>query len=79
MKALLLALIGFWQRGVSRWLPPMCRFHPSCSRYTAEAISIWGPAHGSWLGFQRILRCQPFHPGGFDPVPMRPAVPEEIP
>lgn len=69
MKELLLTLIRGYQRAISWWMPPVCRFHPTCSRYTAEAISVWGPGKGMWLGARRIARCHPFHPGGFDPVP----------
>lgn len=72
MTRLLLVLIRGWQRGVSRFMPPVCRFYPSCSKYTAEAIVVWGPMRGSWLGFKRICRCHPFHPGGHDPVPLPP-------
>lgn len=72
MKALLLALIRGYQRLVSWWMPPVCRFYPSCSRYTAQAIEVWGPGKGLWLGAKRISRCHPFHPGGLDPVPLPP-------
>lgn len=72
MKRLLLSLIRGYQRAVSDWMPPVCRFYPSCSRYTAEAIEVWGPWKGLWLGTRRICRCHPFHPGGFDPVPTPP-------
>ena len=75
VSKILLALIRGWQRFVSATMPPVCRFYPSCSRYTAEAIQRWGPIHGAWLGARRICRCHPFHPGGFDPVPLPPADP----
>ncbi len=47
----------------------MCRFYPTCSTYTYEAITLYGPVKGVWLGTKRIARCQPFCEGGFDPVP----------
>ena len=65
---ILVALIRGYQR-VSRYTPPTCRFTPSCSEYTAQAIHAYGPLRGSWLGLRRICRCHPFHPGGHDPVP----------
>lgn len=69
MKRLLIGLIRFYQRWISAYTPPSCRFHPTCSAYTKQAIELHGAARGSWLGFKRILRCHPFHPGGYDPVP----------
>jgi putative membrane protein insertion efficiency factor len=69
IKWFLLVMIRGWQRVVSRFMPPVCRFYPSCSRYTAEAIESWGVARGGWLGVKRICRCHPLNPGGFDPVP----------
>jgi putative membrane protein insertion efficiency factor len=69
MKTVLLALIRFWQRTISRALPPTCRFVPSCSEYGYQAISQYGVFRGGWLSAKRIARCHPFNPGGYDPVP----------
>jgi putative membrane protein insertion efficiency factor len=79
MSWFLLTVIRGWQRFVSAWMPPVCRFYPSCSKYTAEAIRVWGPWRGSWMGARRICRCHPFHPGGFDPVPLPPGVERSSP
>ena len=56
-------------RIVFAWLPSSCRFEPSCSRYTEQAIVKYGLLHGSWMGAKRIGRCHPWNPGGYDPVP----------
>ncbi len=69
MKFVALGLIKLYKMTLSKVLPPSCRFYPSCSMYTYEAISKYGVIKGSWLGFKRILRCNPFNPGGYDPVP----------
>ena len=69
MKRLLLRALGYYQRAISPALPPRCRFHPSCSAYAAEAISVHGAGRGSWLAIRRILKCAPWHPGGIDLVP----------
>lgn len=66
---LMMAAIRFYQRTISLTLPPSCRFYPSCSEYTLQAIAKYGPLQGGWLGVKRILRCQPLSPGGYDPVP----------
>ncbi len=65
----LLALVRAYQRFVSPLTPPSCRFSPSCSAYAAEAIRRYGPWNGTRLTVARLLRCHPFHPGGYDPVP----------
>lgn len=62
-------LIRAYQRYVSPGLPARCRFSPSCSQYTLEAVERYGLLKGSWLGFRRLIKCHPFHPGGYDPVP----------
>jgi putative membrane protein insertion efficiency factor len=59
-----------YKRFISPFLPPACRFEPTCSVYAAEAIETHG-LYGLWLAVKRILKCQPFHPGGYDPVPPR--------
>lgn len=65
----LLGLVRAYQKALSPLLGRNCRYHPSCSRYTYEAIEIHGALRGSWFGARRIGRCHPFHEGGFDPVP----------
>ncbi|MEN8161211.1 MAG: membrane protein insertion efficiency factor YidD [Myxococcota bacterium] len=54
---------------ISPWLGPSCRFEPSCSSYALVALEEHGPLRGLWLSLRRVLRCHPFHPAGFDPVP----------
>lgn len=69
MKWLALGLIRFYKRFISPLLPSSCRFYPTCSQYTYEAIETYGVIRGTWLGIRRISRCHPFNPGGYDPVP----------
>ena len=78
MKKLLIALISFYQKHFSLSNPILralfltdraCRFSPTCSQYALEAVKKFGVLHGSYLSFRRILRCHPWHPGGFDPIP----------
>ena len=69
MRAVALWLIRLYQNTLSRVVPPTCRFYPSCSQYSYEAIGKYGLLKGSWLGFKRLLRCHPYNPGGYDPVP----------
>lgn len=66
---LLMVLVRGYQLFVSPLLPPSCRFEPSCSRYAMEALREHGALRGSWLSLLRLLKCHPFHPGGYDPVP----------
>jgi hypothetical protein len=66
---ILSAAIRLYQVTLAKILPPSCRFHPSCSQYALEAVQGHGPFKGSWLAAKRIMRCHPFHPGGYDPVP----------
>lgn len=65
----LMGTIRIYQRFISPALPPSCRFYPTCSEYTLQAIAKYGAWKGAWLGIKRIARCHPFHPGGYDPVP----------
>ncbi|MCK4599071.1 membrane protein insertion efficiency factor YidD [Candidatus Bipolaricaulota bacterium] len=69
LKKGFIAFIVLYQKIVSPLFRPRCRFYPTCSQYTREAISKHGPFKGGYLALRRILRCHPFHPGGIDPVP----------
>ncbi len=69
MKSVVLAMIRLYQMTVSPLLGRACRFYPSCSVYTAEAVTKYGVIKGLALGGKRLLRCHPFHQGGIDPVP----------
>ena len=67
-RIVLLPIRGY-QKFISPGLPPSCRFSPSCSQYALEAVSKYGALKGMWLGARRLVRCHPFNPGGYDPVP----------
>lgn len=71
LKALLIGPVRFYQMAISPLFPPSCRYTPSCSQYMIEAIRVWGPFRGLWMGIRRILRCNPFGGHGHDPVPPR--------
>lgn len=64
-----LLLLRIYKYAISPMLGRNCRFEPSCSDYTAEALTKHGVVKGLWLGLKRIFRCHPWHPGGYDPVP----------
>ena len=66
---ILLLPIKFYQYCISPLNPPTCRYTPTCSQYALEAIEKYGALKGGWMAFRRILRCNPFHKGGYDPVP----------
>jgi putative membrane protein insertion efficiency factor len=67
----LLVPVTIYRQWISPVLPPSCRFEPSCSAYAVEALTTHGALWGSWLTVRRLLRCGPWHPGGYDPVPPR--------
>lgn len=69
MQKLFLLLIRFYQKFITPYTPAHCRFYPTCSTYAYQAISRFGALKGGFLALKRILRCHPFHPGGYDPVP----------
>lgn len=69
MKCFLIGLVRIYQKTLSRMKPACCRFYPTCSDYTVEAIQKHGILTGLWLSFRRICRCHPWNPGGYDPVP----------
>jgi len=69
MKTVLLGLIRFYQKFISPLKPATCRFQPTCSHYSFEAIQKYGALKGGWLAIKRIFKCGPWHPGGYDPVP----------
>ena len=68
-KKAMLGVIRFYRGAISPYTPAACRFTPTCSAYAQEAIEKYGACKGGYLAMRRILRCHPFHPGGYDPVP----------
>ena len=69
MKHVLIALVRFYQKAISPFTPRCCIYTPTCSQYALEALQKYGALKGTWLAVRRILRCHPFHKGGYDPVP----------
>ena len=68
-RSIALFFLRCYKRLISPLLPPMCRFEPTCSVYTMQAVEKYGVLRGVWLGVRRLARCHPFNPGGWDPVP----------
>jgi hypothetical protein len=68
MKKILIKMVHFYQNAISPFLPKSCRYVPTCSQYTIEALEKYGALKGTYIGIKRILRCHPFHPGGYDPL-----------
>ena len=71
MKKIFILFIRFYQKFISPLFPAKCRYYPTCSQYTLEAIQEYGAIKGTYLGIKRILKCHPFHEGGYDPIPKR--------
>ena len=68
MRHVLVLWVRMYQRYVSRWTPPLCRFSPTCSEYAVQAVLKYGAVRGLGMALWRLCRCHPFHPGGYDPV-----------
>lgn len=68
LKGILIILIRIYQKFISPLKKPSCRFYPTCSHYAIDAVNRYGAFKGSWLALKRLLKCHPFHPGGYDPV-----------
>lgn len=71
MKRLLIIAIDFYKSYISPYLPSQCRFYPTCSQYAKQAIALHGARKGTFLFLKRIIKCHPFHSGGYDPVPKK--------
>ena len=68
-KKVMLGMIHFYRGAISPYTPSACRITPTCSAYAQEAVEKYGARKGGYLAMRRILRCNPLHPGGYDPVP----------
>lgn len=78
MKWLLIALLRAYRFAISPLYGQVCRYHPTCSAYALEAVTVHGSIKGSWLAVKRLGRCHPWTPGGYDPVPGRPSRPADL-
>jgi putative membrane protein insertion efficiency factor len=67
---MLSSFVWVYRYALRPWLPPLCRYTPTCSEYALQALQLHGPLRGSWMATARICRCHPFHAGGYDPVPL---------
>ena len=69
LKYIFILPVRFYQRVISPFTPASCRYYPTCSQYTIDAIQEWGAFKGLWMGLKRLASCHPWSPGGYDPVP----------
>lgn len=72
LRTILISIISVYKALISPVLPPSCRFYPSCSDYARESIELYGAQKGAYLAARRLLKCHPYHEGGYDPVPAAP-------
>ncbi len=68
LKTFILAALKFYKGALSQTMFAACKYYPTCSCYAMDAVEKYGPVKGLWMAAGRVLRCRPFHPGGFDPV-----------
>jgi hypothetical protein len=71
MKYVLIGLLRVYRFAISPLYGQVCRYHPTCSAYALDAVTEYGAVRGSWMALRRLLRCHPWAPGGYDPVPRR--------
>jgi putative membrane protein insertion efficiency factor len=71
LKNIFILPVRFYQKCISPFTPPSCRFQPSCSQYMVDSIQEWGVVKGIWMGIKRFFRCHPWSEGGHDPVPKK--------
>lgn len=69
LKEMIKGAVRAYQILISSWMPPSCRFYPTCSQYMIQAVERFGPFRGTWLGLRRLARCHPWNDGGYDPLP----------